>query len=257
MRGINRRQLLRNGCACTGALILEHSGLSCHAAERPVAAGCCLTGTQANRIFARAAGGISSAKDATKVIQHSGDPDLDFALAQGLARISDTFDVLPSFGFYDDSDEHNAFATDRKLADREDGTVLFGLQLLQELLALKENRDLAIMAVCAHEFGHIVSYKTEIYKTLCPDPDHPFRSEQFADFMSGYFAGTRRAINSAYQAVTFATTLFSFGGQFRGSHGTFDERGDAVQRGYDAAYKDKLKLSSAIAKGFQFAMSRA
>jgi hypothetical protein len=129
--------------------------------------------------------------------------------------------------------------------------------LLQELLALKENRDLAIMAICAHEFGHIVSYKTDIYKTLSPDADHPYRSEQFADFMSGYFAGTRRAINKSYQAVTFATTLFSFGGKFRGSHGTFDERGEAVQSGYDAAFKDKLKLSSAISKGFQFAMSRA
>jgi hypothetical protein len=256
MNCINRRQLLWGVCACADAILIEQKGLTCLADERPRALGCCLTGTQATRIFARASGGISNAKEATTVIPHSDDPDLDFALAQGLARISDTFDVLPGFGFYDDSDQHNAFAIDRVLAGRSDGTVLFGLNLLGELKALRDGPDLAIMAVCAHEFGHIVSYKTDIYKTLCPDPDHPFRSEQFADFMSGYFAGTRRAVNPAYQAVTFATTLYGYGGQFRGSHGTFDERGQAVQSGYDAAYKDKLKLSAAISKGFQFAMSR-
>ena len=256
MRGINRRQLLWGTCACTNAILVERGGLTCLADERPRTVGCCLTGTQAARIVARSSGGISNAKEAITVIPHSDDPDLNSALVHGLARISDTFAVLPRFGFYDDSDQHNACAIKSDTADGSDGTVLFGLNLLGELLALKEGRDFAIMAVCAHEFGHIVSYKTDIYAALCPDPDHPFRSEQFADFMSGYFAGSRRAVNPGYEAVKFATTLYGFGGQFRGSHGTFEERGQAVQSGYDTAYKDKLKLSAAISKGFQFAMSR-
>jgi hypothetical protein len=251
---ITRRQTVLGGCLCVG-LLSQHS-ITCRADDQSEPVGCCLTDLQASRLFTRTTGSVYLAKGDQNIVLHSGRPELDYALAQGLGKIAETFDVLPGFAFYNDEDSHNAFATESVLLKRSDGTVLFGLHLLDELLGLQESRDAAIMSVCAHEFGHIVAYKTEIYDTLCPDRNHPFRSEQFADFMAGYFAGLRKTKNPQYQAVVFATTLYSYGGQLRGSHGTEDERGQAVAEGFKASFEQKLSLSAAIAAGLKFAMSR-
>jgi hypothetical protein len=236
-------------------LLTRHS-TTCLAADTGEPVGCWLTDAQSSRLFARTAGSAFLAKGDENIVLHSKHPELDYALAQGLSKIAEDFDVLPGFAFYNDEHNHNAFATNRVLLKRTDGTVLFGLNLLSELLALQENRDTAIISLCAHEFGHIVAYKTGIHETLCPDKNHPFRSEQHADFMAGYFAGNRKTKNPQYQAVVYATTLYSYGGKLRGSHGTFDERGQAVAEGFKASFEQKLSLSVAIAAGLKFAMSR-
>lgn len=186
----------------------------------------------------------------------SGNRQLDRALAQTLARLSRTFDVLPGFAYYRDTDGKNALATPEPLLERTDGTVLFGLGMLGMLLDRPEHPDASVVAVCAHEFGHIVGYKTGLINQLDPDRNNPFRAEQHADYLAGYFAGVRKIERPEFPAVIFATTQRSFGGQTRGSHGTGEERAEAVVEGFKAAYERRASRSDAIQQGFQFAMAR-
>jgi hypothetical protein len=183
----------------------------------------------------------------------SGDRNLDRALAQSLATISREFGVLPGFTYYDDGGRPNAKATPEKLLDRTDGTVLFGLGFLRDILRTQQRPDASIIAVCSHEFGHIVSYKNGMIRQLCPNRAQPFRGEQFADYMAGYFAGRRKLEHPDFPAVAFATTQRGFGG---GDHGTGEQRGRAVQQGFVDAYQRRMVASNAIQAGFQYSMAQ-
>jgi len=166
------------------------------------------------------------------------------------------FDVLPGFAYYNDAGQPNARATSQPLLDRTDGTVLFGLSLLSSLLARPQHGDASVVAVCAHEFGHIVSYKNGLISRLAPNPMQPFRAEQYADYIAGFFAGKRKRERPSFPAVAFATTQRSFGGPVRGSHGTGVERGQAVEQGFLDAYTKNLTPAEGMRAGFDFAMSR-
>lgn len=89
----------------------------------------------------------------------SGDPNFDYAIAQTLAKLSAEFQVLPSFAYYRDDAGQNAYATSRARLSRSDGTVLMGSGLLRTLRKGKEHPAVAVAAVCAHEFGHILQFK--------------------------------------------------------------------------------------------------
>jgi hypothetical protein len=187
---------------------------------------------------------------------NSGNKPLDFALAQALAALAKTFSVLPGFAFYRDEDGENALATPEPLLERTDGTVLFGLAMLAHLLEEPDHPDAAIVSVCAHEFGHIVGYKTGLYDSLAPKDTSPFKAEQHADYLSGFFCGLRKLQKPDYPAVVFATSLGNLGGTTRGTHGTKKERGEAVAEGFKAAYELKLSVSDGIQSGYDFAMTR-
>lgn len=184
----------------------------------------------------------------------SGNAVLDRALARGLATIGKSFGVLPGFAYYREATEPNAQATSEVLLERTDGTVTFGLSLLQMLLA-RPTPDAAILAVCAHEFGHILSFKNGMIGQLSPNRYQPFRAEQFADFMAGYFAGTRKVLYPNYPAVVFATTQNSFG-RAGGDHGSGAQRGEAVERGFVAGFRDRLDINACAQAGLAFSMGR-
>lgn len=199
-----------------------------------------------------------SLKEQSILESRSGDRYLDFALAQTLAKLSHTFGVLPGFSYYHEIDEgdYNALATKEALLDRTDGTVLFGLGMLGHLLRLSEKPDAAIVAVCAHEFGHLAAMRRGEMRRLAPDPTNPFRAEQHADFMSGFFAGLRSLEYPDYPAMIFATTFRSLGGAIRGTHGTRDERGLAVAAGFTAAKEQRLSVVDGLDQAYRYAMSQ-
>lgn len=216
--------------------------------------GCWIPQRMVSSYFARSSGATLFGEGADALQRRSNIPGLDYALAQSLGMIAKTFRVHPAFAFYRDGrGQENARATPERLLQNADGTVLFGLDLLQELLGRPNHGDASVVAVCAHEFGHIVSYKNGDIERLAPDPGQPFRAEQYADFMSGYFAGRRKLERHDFPAVVFATTCRSFGG---GNHGTGEQRGEAVQGGFLAAYRDHLDTENGVAAALRFAMSR-
>ncbi len=239
-----------------GGLLTIVPALCCsrHAFAETSGGGCWVPGGSAAPYFASVQGQVSRFETGSEKLEpRSGNPDLDYALAQALANLSELFGVLPGFCYYDDSGSPNALATSDQLLDRTDGTVMMGLSFLGEMLRMPERPDASIVAVCAHEFGHIVSYKTGLINQL-KGGGGVFRSEQFADYMAGYFAGTRKLLRPDYPAVVFASTQNYFGG---GDHGSSSQRGEAVQAGFMAAYQRKLGMQDATQAGLQFCLGRS
>ena len=182
---------------------------------------------------------------------------LDYALAQTLAKLCAKFEVMPAFSYYKEPavDDFNALATQELLLGRADGTVLYGLNMLAKQLGSAYG-DAAVVAVAAHEFGHIVAMKRGLNGQLAPDLLQPFRAEQFADFMAGVYAGFRKLEGADIIPAKFAMAVRSLAGDTRETHGTTEERGLAVAKGYEAAYTNRLNLDNSVNYGFNFAMSR-
>lgn len=236
-----------------GGLLTVVFGSCCsRALAQPRTSGCWIPPSETPAYFRRATRPMTLQNGNERMEPRSGNRQLDRALAQSLARISRLFDVLPGFSYYDDAGAPNAKATSQQLLDRTDGTVIFGLRMLQNLLA-GSRPDASIVAVCAHEYGHILSYKNGMIHQLDPTGTEAFRAEQFADYMAGYYAGSRKRESSSFPAVVFATTQQSFGG---GDHGSGQQRGEAVQQGFLAAYQQRLDSRQAADAALAFCLGR-
>ncbi len=231
-----------------GALTILWSVRHAHAHET---LGCVI-----NEDEARAYIGTPSSYDlANRYISRSGDTDFDYALAQMLGKMSDAFGVLPSFGYYDDFDGRNAYASSVRLVTQADGTVLFGKRLFLGIMGSNDNPDVAVTAVCAHEFGHIVQFKHGISNSdLGDEPGRVKHKELHADFLSGYFAGMRKLQKPDYPAAVYAVTLESLGDfNFTNPthHGTPAERVKAMIAGYEVGHAGK-SVAEAVEAGAQF-----
>ena len=183
------------------------------------------------------------------MIPRSGDKDFDLALAITLAKISRTLEVLPGFAYYDDYDGMNAYATSKVRLNNADGTVLFGQRLLRKLMRGRESPEVAVASVCAHEFGHILQFKHGLDHVVGTGQPTVKRIELQADFLAGYFAGIRKLERPSFPAAVFAMTQYNFGDNMvddPGHHGTPDERGAAISRGFEAAFREKRRLREAI-----------
>lgn len=178
------------------------------------------------------------------MIPKSGDRNFDYALAHTLSKISSVFDVLPGFAYYDDYDSKNAYATTAVRLNRADGTVLFGQGLLADLRRSPDHPEIAVTAVCAHEFAHVFQYKHNLMDRLLEGQSTVKRVELQADFLAGYFAGLRKKERPSYAAAVVAATQSKFGDNSvndRGHHGTSQERGAAVVAGF--------KLGTGVTRG--------
>ncbi|WP_172746645.1 hypothetical protein [Neorhizobium sp. T25_13] len=243
MNPFNRRRLLK-GVAGSGAYFLA---CGCSQAQ-PTAAGCEVADPRA-----LADGNMSTfAFAADNVVRKSGIEHLDDDLAFALTTIRTAFSIDPGFAFYNDGQVGNATVSKESIVDGSKGTVLFGLKLLKDLLA-KPDGDAAVVAVCAHEFAHILAYDTGLHDQLVPNLSRPFRGEQHADYLAGFFAGQRKLIHSDYPAIVFLQTLRSMAG---GNHGTAEQRAEAVWTGFQAAHDEKISFNEGIQKGFDWAMKR-
>lgn len=201
------------------------------------------------------AGGSSFSYGAVGPLQgSSGRPDFDQALAITLAKLSDWFDVRPTFSFYREHDGRgNAWAM-REHGSQTDGSVAYGLALLDSQFQSANRPAAHVAAVCAHEFGHIAQYKRGAVDVLAGSTVR--RVELHADFLAGYFAGRRRRELPTFPAAEIAQAQFNAGDHQRthpSHHGTPDERGQAVVAGYHAAFTRQLSFDDAFAWGLEAA----
>jgi hypothetical protein len=216
--------------------------------------GCMLDDHEAEQLLAGSAEAVFFPGSEPLVLK-SGDPDFDYALAQTLSRLADTFEVLPGFTFYRDDAAPNARATAIKRMARADGTIFFGLQYLKRLLARPESPDAVVAEVCAHEFAHIAQYKHGLRDALLAGQSTSRRLELHADFLAGYFAGVRKLERSDYPAAVFAAAAYAAGDYNVGRkshHGTPDERAAAVVRGFEAACHERQAFPDAIRAGVTY-----
>jgi hypothetical protein len=235
-----------SGCACGQAL-----------PPRRRNSGCMLGAAEAEPFLARASTAQSFDSPQQKMITSTGNRDFDYAMAQMLSRVSDTFGVLPGFCFYDDYDGENAYATTAVQMSRADGTVLYGKRYLLTCMSQQEAPEAVVSATCAHEFGHIVQYKHGLQTGLLRGQATVKRAELNADFFAGYFAGTRKLQKPDYPAAVFATNRYARGdfATNRDHHGTPQERAAAVVRGFETAYRDRRNFADAIQIGVNYVMA--
>lgn len=191
------------------------------------------------------------------IVSRSGDKDFDYALAQTLAKISTVFNVLPGFAYYEDVESLNAYATSRVRLNNADGTVLFGQNLLRQILATKDNPDVAVAAVCAHEFAHILQFKHGLNQVVLAGQRTVKRIELQADYLAGYFAGVRKRERPSFPAAVFALTQFNLGDSnvnHESHHGTQEERGKAVSEGFAAYYSKNMTIAAVIEASTKYVM---
>ncbi len=241
---IKRREVVLGGAL----LICWGSSCACAAPHHNPVYGCVLPDEEAKAFFDAAGEVRLFASGNEPVVPKSGDPLFDYALAQTLLKISDVLDVSPGFAYYDDGNEHNAYATRQQRLNGADGTVLFGRGMLSKIMARPEHPDVAISAVCAHEFGHILQFKHSLEDKVLAGQPTVKRLELQADYFAGYFAGKRKLEKPDYPAAVFAMTQESFGDNqlnHPGHHGTPDERAAAIVQGFQAG-KENKSLPAAI-----------
>lgn len=193
-----------------------------------------------------------------EIIHKSGDSVFDAALARTLAHIAKVFEVLPGFAYYEDDEAHNAYATSAVRLVNADGTVLFGTNLLKTIMRAKEAPDVAVTAVCAHEFGHVLQFKLGLDKRIGAGQPTVKRVELQADYLAGYYAGLRKRSNPNYPAAVVALTQFNQGDHRTTSeshHGTPQERGQAVSVGFEASFKRQLTLAAAVEESTRYVMA--
>ena len=211
--------------------------------------GCVLTASEAQPYLAKASDTRVFLTGKEPMIPRSGNRNFDLALARTLSKAASVLEVLPGFAYYEDYDEFNAYATPAVRRDRADGTVLFGGGLLLDLMRGKESPEVSVAAVCAHEFGHIVQFKHDLQKVVQKGQKTARRGELQADFLAGYFAGVRKREKPDFPAAVFAATQSKFGDldvDSPGHHGTPAERGAAIVKGFEAAYRQRLSLADTI-----------
>jgi hypothetical protein len=108
-----------------GALTILFAGGTCPCAASRDLTGCLIPTEKAKRLLASTGREQLFVTGREPVVRSSGNRDFDYALAQTLAMIAETFNVLPGFAYYDDVDDMNALATSERTLSRSDGTVLF------------------------------------------------------------------------------------------------------------------------------------
>jgi hypothetical protein len=189
-------------------------------------------------------------------IVESGNRDLDYAMAQTLSMLTDTWRVLPGFAYYDDSRAPNALATPKRWLSRPDGSVIFGRTLLAHLLKAREHPDVLISAVVAHEFGHIAQFKYGLKGALVSGQRTVKRLELHADFLAGYFAGVRKLQRPDFPAAVYAVLGHS-GGNYQvermDHHGTPDERANAIVKGFETSFRQRRDPGDALQIGLNYA----
>jgi hypothetical protein len=192
----------------------------------------------------------------------TGDTSLDRDLDRALSVIADLFKVNPAFGFYDptqfrgsggvETNVMNAFATSENTdIPGTKGTVAFGWDLFQREFYQYDSSGMTIMAIAAHEFGHVVQSDRGYLSNIRTGV--PLKSEINADFLSGYFLGARKRANPAIQFRSAGALFERLGvpGPMR-THGNSQERLDAAEAGFRVAYVDNKSLDDAVRAGLEY-----
>ena len=226
-----------------------------HSVGLSTAKGCLIESTHLKALGKR---GVAFFQPGERLITTTGDHTLDRSLGRALVRLSEMFSERPGFGFIDDSGAPNAYATDQTQVPGTWGTVCFGQALFKDLMDRYQDRGLAVMAVAAHEFGHIAQFRSGVDAQLLKYQPTVKRVELHADFLSGYFLGVRKRQRPSISVWAAGHTLYRIGDyEFHNPnhHGTPDQRVTAAETGFKVAYDDRAEFGSAFSWGIEYILT--
>jgi hypothetical protein len=200
---------------------------------------------------------VATERLASSLQSTSGNPKLDRYLGKALVRLADTFGVDPGFGFIDDAQlpRPNAFAMSKTLVPSTEGTVMFGLQLFNKTMSKRHDQGLSVLAICAHEFGHIVQFETQYYTELSRGQPTVKHIELHADFLAGFYLATIKRRTPTLQLQDVGKTFDHLGDtEFSNPlhHGTNDERVHAIEGGSFFGREHRATVAQAAANGAEF-----
>lgn len=197
-------------------------------------------------------------------IYQSDDRQLDGIIGEACKRIARVFGVSPAFCYVDDESEGphgNAWAVSplnapERLPPNPHGAVLLGMKMMRTLRKRVENPELAVVAICAHEYGHVVQFVSRgLINKIKGEQEKNRRVELQADYFAGYFAGRMKSEKPYYRAEAFASTLFDAGDTNLtrpDHHGTYEQRRRAVEEGYNCAYQFGLSVRDVIVESADY-----
>jgi len=171
------------------------------------------------------------------ITETSGDSHLDSALGMMLADLVYRYHIRPSFAFYDDSANFNAFATVITRVSHSKGTVMFGRTLLARSLEDPDG-DMLVMAICAHECGHIVQKFSSYERRLTAGQPTARLLELHADYQSGHYIGIRGENYAPERLIALGRGWQALGDcnyTNPDHHGTPEERLEAIEAGFTLA----------------------
>ncbi len=255
---LSRRALiLTMTCTCTASgLVPAAHAKSLSRSSR----GCQVSDADFGRIRERGMALGRNVGDLTEsdIRRTTGNAGMDRMLDQALKRVSDTFAVIPGFGFYDDHDGENAWATSRVLLQRTDGTVLFGDRMFSTLMRFDPGGG-AVMWTIAHEFAHIWLYKSGQKARLLAGQPSVRRVELHADFLAGFYLGARKREQSGISLFNAGRDIWNSGDTLYNDpshHGTPADRIAAAEAGFQVSYGENRGAKEAFEAATQYVLGR-
>ena len=236
----------------TCAQVLAQPALS----AQPRHLGCHIDEDELNRLISDHHGLVTAFRVGEREIPFSGNPDFDRALGRQLVKLAMSFTVGPGFMYMDDVNGMNAAASSATRVPGTAGTVLFGIRLLRDLMARGSGGDMAVLGVCAHEFGHIHQYFSGDYGALRSAHPTVKLVELQADFLAGYFVAAVKMERPHVELQAFLNFLFRAGTYDADNpnfHGTPRERVLAAEQGMAAA-QARTPFRRAAAEGRQYVL---
>lgn len=188
----------------------------------------------------------------------TGNSTLDRGLGHALTNVKRVFSQNPGFGFYDDAGRPNAYAYSGTIVSDTQGTVGFGSTLFRELLRRFNDGGVSVMAVMAHEFGHISQFGARRTYQGLKSAHHTVKFvELHADLLAGYFLGWRKQELPSMPVIAALEHMYSIG-DFKFNdphhHGTPSERVWATSVGYGMG-SDRLGLQHVFSRGAEIVLS--
>jgi hypothetical protein len=248
MPSFSKRQFLQGAVTlCTCICTRMNSAYAKRLSEN---AGCALIGTDSILIDrTKVSAANASAGDFGEIAHSSGNRDWDIAFDKALKRIADVFGVMPTFAFYDDSSNQNAWAQ-----SAQPYSIYFGKNLFNTVLEMDPSGISAIQ-ISAHEFGHIHQYASGIYRNLKSGQPTSKRVELHADFLSGYYLGLLKADHPTASFWRAGSKIYEFGDYGYNNpthHGTPEDRVAAAEAGFRLSYFEKKDFNAASQLGVEY-----
>jgi len=176
---------------------------------------------------------------------------LDRGVITEIKRISQFLPINPGIMYIYDASP-NAFAVPESMVPDTQGTVLLGLNLIDNEIFKLNRSGVAVAGICAHECAHIFQFQSGSMQSLAGPTAALI--ELHADYIAGMYLGRREGTHSKKDITDFALTLFCHGDfQFNepGHHGTPLQRVMAMKEGYDVGHSG-TEIMEGIRQGEDF-----